>query len=89
MNVSVEYLNVSFLVKKPNGGTRLVLSFGDVGSYSKPQPALILNVHQVLRDIASWDFSGYRPVILLNPTVTFLHEIVWGGHTIQAYKSIH
>ena len=30
VNVHVEYLNTSFLVKKPNGGSRLVTSFSQV-----------------------------------------------------------
>ena len=44
VNVHVEYLNTSFLVKKPNGGSRLVTSFGEVAQYSKPQPSLMPNV---------------------------------------------
>ena len=39
VGVSVEYLNPSFLVKKPSGGSRLVTAFADVGRYSKPQPS--------------------------------------------------
>ena len=34
IGVAVEYLNPSFLVKKPNGGSRLVTAFADVGRYS-------------------------------------------------------
>ena len=51
--VIVEYLNISFLVKKPSGGSCLITSFGEVGTYSKPQPSLMPNLDQVLRDIAS------------------------------------
>ena len=54
--MSVEYLNMSFLVKKSSGGDRLVTSFGDVGKYSKPQPSLMPSVDGVLRDIARWKF---------------------------------
>ena len=54
--VSVEYLNMSFLVKKSSGGDRLVTSFGEVGKYSKPQPSLMPSVDGVLRDIARWKF---------------------------------
>ena len=36
VDITVEYLNPSFLVKKPNGGSRLVTAFVDVGRYSKP-----------------------------------------------------
>lgn len=42
VGIAVEYLNPSFLVKKSNGGTRLVTAFGEVGQYSKPQPSLCL-----------------------------------------------
>ena len=56
VGVSVEYLNISFLVTKPSGGTRLVTSFGEVASYSKPQPSLMPNVDKVLREVAQWRF---------------------------------
>ncbi len=56
VNVTVEYLNLSFLVKKPNGGSRLVTSFGEVAQYSKPQPSLMPNVDSTLRDIARWKY---------------------------------
>ena len=35
--VVAEYLNPSFLVKKPSGGTRLVTAFSEVARYAKPQ----------------------------------------------------
>ena len=54
INVTVEYLNPSFLVKKPNGGSRLVTAFADVGRYSKPQPSLMPDVDSTLRHIAQW-----------------------------------
>ena len=56
VGVTVEYLNISFLVNKPNGGTRLVTSFGEVAQYSKPQPSLMPSVESVLRDIAKWRY---------------------------------
>ena len=52
----MEYLNTSFLVKKPNGGSRLVTSFGEVAQYSKPQPSLMPNVDGVLREIGKWRY---------------------------------
>ena len=52
VNVVVEYLNPSFLVKKSNGGYRLVTAFADVGRYSKPQPSLMHHVDSILRQIA-------------------------------------
>jgi hypothetical protein len=54
VNVAVEYLNPSFLVRKPNGGSRLVTAFADVGRYSKPQPSLMPDVDSTLRLIAQW-----------------------------------
>ena len=50
------YLNPSFLVKKPNGGFRLVTAFADVGRYSKPQPSLLPDVDSTLRHIAQWKY---------------------------------
>ena len=54
--VHVEYLNPSFLVKKPRGGHRLVTSFGDVGRYAKPQPALMPNMENTLYEIGQWKY---------------------------------
>ena len=56
VNVHVEYLNLSFLIQKSNGGTRLVTSFAEVGQYSKPQPSLMPDVDSTLRATAKWRF---------------------------------
>ena len=56
VNVTAEYLNPSFLVKKPNGGFRLVTAFSDVGRYSKPQPSLMPDVDSTLGTIAQWKY---------------------------------
>lgn len=54
-DVYVEYVNPSFLVKKSNGGTRLVTAFTEVGKYTKPTPSLMPDVNNsVLRKIACW-----------------------------------
>ena len=55
VGITVEYLNPSFLIKKPNGGFRLVTAFADVGRYSKPQPSLMPDVDSTLRQIAQWN----------------------------------
>jgi hypothetical protein len=54
LGVTVEYLNPSFLVRKPSGKKRLVTAFGEVGQYSKPQPSLMPTVDQTLRTISQW-----------------------------------
>ena len=56
ISITPEYLNPSFLVKKPSGGFRLVTSFGEVAQYSKPQPALMPNVNATLQSIGKWKF---------------------------------
>ena len=56
VGVNVEYLNPSFLVKKPAGGYRLVTAFSEVGQYSKPSPALMPRMDDVLRDMAAWTY---------------------------------
>ena len=44
------------MVNKPNGGTRLVTAFADVGRYSKPQPAVLPDIDSTLRQIANWQY---------------------------------
>ena len=56
VGVTVEYLNPSFLVKKPNGGFRLVTAFADVGRYAKPQPSLMPDVDSTLRKLGQWKY---------------------------------
>ena len=56
IGIDVEYLNSSFLVKKPSGGFRLVIAFSEVGRYSKPQPALLPDVDSTLRQIGQWKY---------------------------------
>ena len=56
LDITVEYLNPSFLVKKPPGGHRLVTAFADVARYSKPQPSLMPDVDTTLRTIAPWRY---------------------------------
>ena len=56
IGVVVEYLNPSFLVKKPSGGKRFVTAFAEVGRYSKPQPSLMPDVESTLRIIGSWKY---------------------------------
>ena len=56
IGITAEYLNPSFLVKKPSGGFRLVTAFTDVGRYCKPQPSLMPDVDSTLRTIAQWKY---------------------------------
>ena len=56
MDVNIEYVNPSFLVKKPSGDYRLVTAFTDVGRYSEPQPSMMPDVDLTLRQIAQWKY---------------------------------
>ena len=66
VDITVQFMNPSFLVKKPNGGSRLVTAFADVGRYSKPQPSLLPDVDSTLRFIAQWSH-----IIVTNLTSAF------------------
>ena len=72
VGITVEYLNPSFLVKKPNGGSRLVTAFADVGRYSKPQPSLLPDVDSTLRRIAHWSH-----IIVTELTSAFYQKNLW------------
>jgi len=56
LGITIEYLNPSFLVKKPSGGHRLVTAFADVARYSKPQPPLMPDVNTTRRTITPWRY---------------------------------
>lgn len=88
LKVVVEYLNLSFLVKKRNGGFRLVTAFTDVGRYSKPQPSLMPDVDSTLLKIACWKYITVSGV-LSNPPCKELHEVLWRGYTLQRCSYLH
>lgn len=59
VSVHFEYVNPSFLIKKDNGGFRLVIAVTDIGRYSKPsklQPSLLPGVKTTLHQIAQWKY---------------------------------
>lgn len=69
LGVTFECLNPSFLIKKPNGGHRLVTAFADIGRYSKPQPSLLPDVESTLRTIAKWKY------IIVSDLTSEFHQI--------------
>ena len=57
LDVTVEYINPTFLVKDPKRDKfRLVTAFSEVGKYCKPQPSLLPDVDSTLRSIAQWKY---------------------------------
>ena len=78
INVPVEYVNPSFLVKKPNGNFRLVTAFTEVGKYAKPQPTVMPNIDATLREISQWKYiiqsdltSAFYQIPLDNESMTY------------------
>ena len=56
ISVNVEYVSPSFLIKKKDGGHRLVTAFHELGEHARPQPSVMPNVDNTLRHIAQWKF---------------------------------
>ena len=56
VDVIVEHVSPSFLVKKPGGSTRLVTAFTHIASYTKPLPSRASSCDDVLRFLARWKF---------------------------------
>lgn len=54
VGITLEYLKPSFLVKEPNGPSRLVTAFFDVGRYRKPRSSLLPDGDSTLRCVALW-----------------------------------
>ena len=54
LGVVAEYVSPSFLVSKSSGGHRLVTAFTDIGDYIKPQPSVMPNTDEILRQIGQW-----------------------------------
>ena len=55
VNVIVEHVSPSFLVKKPSGGYRLVTAFNSLGQYCKTLPVTMSTVDTVLRQMGTWN----------------------------------
>ena len=51
-----EYVNPSFLLKKPDNSYRLVTSFGEVASHNKPTPTLTPNTDKILNHFGTWKY---------------------------------
>ena len=56
VGVNVEYVSPSFLVKKSNGGHRLVTAFHDLSEHCRPTPAAMPTVGDVVGQVSQWNF---------------------------------
>lgn len=56
IDVKVEHVSPSFLVKKPSGGHRLVTAFNNIGNYAKPTPSKITTPDEILQFLAQWTY---------------------------------
>ena len=54
--VQAEYINPSFLVKKPDGNYRLVTSFGEVAAHNKPTPTYTPSIDSTIRNFGQWKY---------------------------------
>lgn len=90
VGVNVEYVNPSFLVKKPSGGFRLVTDFADVGRSSQIQPSLMPDIDSTLRKIARWKFIANTDltVFLSNTPIRKFNEVLWCRDTFQRSKCV-
>ena len=78
VGVVCEYLNPSFLITKKSGKKRLVTAFTEVAQYTKPQPALMSNIEDALRQIGSYDYivvsdatTAYWQMVLSKDSMKF------------------
>ena len=55
VGVNVEYVSPSFLVKKANGGHRLVTAFHDLSEHCRPTPAAMPTVDKVVGQVSQWN----------------------------------
>ena len=88
VNVRVEYLNPSFLVRKPSGGSRLVTSFGEVAQYSKPQPSLMPNVDSVLRQISKWRYIIITDLVKAFYQIPLAHDSMKFCGVVTPFKGV-
>ena len=56
VGVDVVYVSPSFLVKKPNGGYRLVTAFNNLDQYTRLPPTASVSCNDVLRRLSSWKY---------------------------------
>ena len=83
LDITAEYLNPSFLVKKPSGGHRLVTAFADVARYSKPQPSLMPDVDTTLSSMALHDKNRSHPCLPPDPLLQVFFEVLRRSHTLS------
>lgn len=56
LGITVEHVNPSFLVTKPDGTDRYVTSFMGLAAYAKPPPSRVTTCESVLRFLAKWKY---------------------------------
>ena len=71
MDISIEYLNPSFLVKKHSGGSHLITAFANAGQYSKPQPLVMPDGDSTLRHIATDLTSAFYQIPLSQDSMKY------------------
>ena len=92
LGITVEYLNPSFLVKKPSDGHRLVTAFADVAQYSKPQPSLMPDVNTTLHTITPWHYlikTDLTQAFYQIPLSQSSLKVLWRSNTLSRNSCLH
>ena len=56
INVTVDHVSPSFLIKKPDGSHRLVTAFTTIGTYAKPIVSQSTSTDDILRFLAKYKY---------------------------------
>ena len=89
VNIHVEYLNTSFLIKRPNGGSRLMTSFREVAHYSKRQSSLMPNVDSVLHEIGKWKYIVITDLLKSFYQIPLANSSMKYCGVVTPFKGIH
>ena len=89
VNVVVEHISPSFLVRKQSGGYRLVTAFTTIGQYSKILPTIMPSVEDTLRTIASWRYIIVSDLRDSCCQIPFAKESMKWCATPTPYPGIH
>ena len=91
LNVALDKLNPSFLVKKLNSGFRLVMAFTDAGRYGKPQPSLMPDVDSTFAPNCTMETHNHgsnHPFLPDSPYIQ-IDEVLPRSQPLQKCMGLH
>ena len=82
IGVEVKFASPSFLVKKPDGSSRFVTAFNELGQYTRVLPTIANSCNDVLRRLASWKFiiktdltKSFFQIPVAKPSIPYLGTV--------------